>query len=63
MLRNTFLLIQDGGHVLCIVLKFETFPGRFAYKNVANKAKMDLVTLIGFIARNFSKLLMLQFMS
>ena len=55
ILRNTFFEIQDGGKVLCTVSKFRAFPSRLAFQNIGNRTKTDLVTLILFNARDFSK--------
>ena len=41
----------------------KTFPGRFAFDNVGNRTKTDLVTLIFLNARDLSKIIMLEFMS
>ena len=58
-MHNTIFEIQDGGQVLCTVSKFKAFSGRFAFENVGNGTKTDLVTLILLNARDLSKIIML----
>ena len=62
-MRIIFFEIQDGGHVFCTVSKFKAFTSRFAFENVSNKTKTVSVTLTALNTRNFSEMLLLQFMS
>ena len=43
--------------------KFKAFPSQFAFENVVNRTKTDLVTLTLLNARDLSKIVMLEFMS
>ena len=54
---NTFFEIQDGGHVLCMVSKFQAFPSRLEFENVSNRSETVLVTLIASNTRNLRKIL------
>ena len=49
--------IQDGGHVLWIVSKFQAFSSRFEFENVSNRTETVLVTLRVSNTRNLSKIL------
>ena len=44
--------IQDNGQVFCTVSKFKAFTSRFAFENVGNRTKADLVALILLNARD-----------
>ena len=51
--------VQDGGQVLRTVSKFKAVFSRFAFENVRNRTKTDLVTLICLIARALNKIITL----
>ena len=54
-----FFEIQDGCQVLCTVSKFKAFPSQFAFENIGNRTKTDLVTLILLNAKDLRKIIML----
>ena len=47
-----FFEIKDGGHVYCILSKFEAFLSQFAFENSEKRTKTVLATLIALNTRN-----------